>query len=269
MTWAALRITDRCLVERRSRLSWTLSRVVAAVTSPATCPACAPSAERRLNRSKIEMETRLYSARLFHRGAIVIRTGMVLVLVLVALTTGVAWAAYSPFPLAVLQTVGLASRGNLRGVEWSVSSPSDEPFGSVSIAVREQSAHFRWYRLHREARGRRTRYFYLGSWPAGIRTSTMRRPYKRRLPDGSRVEYRSSSMVFFELPLWGLCLISAPYPIVVLFRGPIRRRRRRSRGECVRCGYDLRGNESGACPECGTTIAAARVEASQESDARE
>lgn len=23
---------------------------------------------------------------------------------------------------------------------------------------------------------------------------------------------------------------------------------------CVRCGYDLTGNESGVCPECGTTI---------------
>ena len=75
-------------------------------------------------------------------------------------------------------------------------------------------------------------------------------------------------MVFFELPLWGLCLISAPYPIAVLFRGPIRRRRRRSRGECVLCGYDLRGNVSEVCPECGTRIVEATVEASEESDAR-
>lgn len=26
---------------------------------------------------------------------------------------------------------------------------------------------------------------------------------------------------------------------------------RRSRGLCVRCGYDLTGNTSGRCPECG------------------
>ena len=27
---------------------------------------------------------------------------------------------------------------------------------------------------------------------------------------------------------------------------------RRSAGLCVRCGYDLTGNVSGVCPECGT-----------------
>jgi hypothetical protein len=31
------------------------------------------------------------------------------------------------------------------------------------------------------------------------------------------------------------------------------RRRRLARGNrCTRCGYDLTGNESGVCPECGT-----------------
>ena len=29
------------------------------------------------------------------------------------------------------------------------------------------------------------------------------------------------------------------------------RRRWRQRGQCQRCGYDLRGNVSGVCPECG------------------
>ena len=36
----------------------------------------------------------------------------------------------------------------------------------------------------------------------------------------------------------------------------IRRRRRRSKGECVRCGYDLTGNTSGVCPECGVEVQA-------------
>jgi hypothetical protein len=27
--------------------------------------------------------------------------------------------------------------------------------------------------------------------------------------------------------------------------------RRWDRGQCVRCGYDLTGNVSGVCPECG------------------
>jgi len=29
------------------------------------------------------------------------------------------------------------------------------------------------------------------------------------------------------------------------------RRQRRAKGLCVRCGYDLTGNVSGVCPECG------------------
>jgi rRNA maturation endonuclease Nob1 len=32
------------------------------------------------------------------------------------------------------------------------------------------------------------------------------------------------------------------------------RRARRKRGHCVPCGYDLTGNESGACPECGEKV---------------
>lgn len=35
-----------------------------------------------------------------------------------------------------------------------------------------------------------------------------------------------------------------------------RRLRRRRRGCCVACGYDLTGNVSGACPECGADVAA-------------
>ena len=30
-----------------------------------------------------------------------------------------------------------------------------------------------------------------------------------------------------------------------------RDRARRANGQCTRCGYDLRGNVSGVCPECG------------------
>ena len=30
--------------------------------------------------------------------------------------------------------------------------------------------------------------------------------------------------------------------------------RRRKKGLCLKCGYDLTGNTSGACPECGERI---------------
>ena len=32
------------------------------------------------------------------------------------------------------------------------------------------------------------------------------------------------------------------------------RRHRRSLGRCPDCGYDLTGNTSGVCPECGTAV---------------
>lgn len=37
------------------------------------------------------------------------------------------------------------------------------------------------------------------------------------------------------------------------------RRRRRRLGLCLRCGYDLRGNTSGVCSECGRSIEAVRA----------
>lgn len=53
-------------------------------------------------------------------------------------------------------------------------------------------------------------------------------------------------------PVWMPTLAFATFPLIVLFRGPLRRRRRLRRGRCTSCGYDLTGNESGICPECGT-----------------
>jgi hypothetical protein len=34
----------------------------------------------------------------------------------------------------------------------------------------------------------------------------------------------------------------------------LRRQRRASRGQCIHCGYDLTGNMSGVCPECGIPL---------------
>lgn len=46
--------------------------------------------------------------------------------------------------------------------------------------------------------------------------------------------------------------------LVALFVSPgwIRCRRRALNNVCVRCGYDLRGSASGACPECGAAVTA-------------
>lgn len=203
----------------------------------------APSGECVIQRS--------FFARILHRSVIVIRTTLVLFLILITLTTGAGWAANWVFPLAVLQTLGLASTGNLRGVTWEISLPDELAVNSVWIGVRDRSVHLSWYRGHQEARITRTRYFYHGPWPAGIRTWVMRRPYKLRLPDGTNIACKSISQVFFELPLLSLCLISAIYPIIVFYCGPLRLWKRRRKGWCLECGYDLKGNVSGICSECG------------------
>jgi hypothetical protein len=54
------------------------------------------------------------------------------------------------------------------------------------------------------------------------------------------------------VPYWALAVGAGVAPALWV-RGWRRRRiraRRLARGQCVRCGYDLRAT-SGACPECG------------------
>lgn len=58
------------------------------------------------------------------------------------------------------------------------------------------------------------------------------------------------------LPFWFVCLLLSVYPAGSLVRGPLLRRRRRSKGRCTGCGYDLTGNVSGVCPECGSLVPA-------------
>ena len=55
-------------------------------------------------------------------------------------------------------------------------------------------------------------------------------------------------------PLWLPSLLLAVYPTIAFIRGPYRRYRRRKKGLCLKCGYNLAGNISGICPECGERI---------------
>lgn len=60
-------------------------------------------------------------------------------------------------------------------------------------------------------------------------------------------------------PIWsGLLIDTAVFTVLwmLVFLVPIAlvRRRRRRRGACVACGYDLAGTTGDRCPECGATI---------------
>jgi len=61
----------------------------------------------------------------------------------------------------------------------------------------------------------------------------------------------------FRLQLWFVVVLCSPYPAVAFIRGPFRRSRRRKKGLCLKCGYNLTGNVSGICPECGERIGSA------------
>jgi len=54
----------------------------------------------------------------------------------------------------------------------------------------------------------------------------------------------------YRVPLW---LFGVPASLAIAF-SPKRRWRRRRAGRCIYCGYNLTGNLSGVCPECGERI---------------
>jgi len=67
-------------------------------------------------------------------------------------------------------------------------------------------------------------------------------------------EYYADGSRSLFLPMWPVLVTMLIVTAVVL-----RRHLKRPRGNvCAQCGYDLRGNVSGRCPECGTPVADAQ-----------
>jgi hypothetical protein len=54
-------------------------------------------------------------------------------------------------------------------------------------------------------------------------------------------------------PIWLIACATAIFPVVQFGRWRQRQRSRKVRA-CSKCGYNLTGNISGVCPECGTAI---------------
>lgn len=77
-----------------------------------------------------------------------------------------------------------------------------------------------------------------------------------------------SNVRYVAFPLWAPLILFIGYPAVGLIRGPLRRGYRRKHGLCVKCGYDLTGNVTRVCSECGEETAGgpvkSRIEAVRE-----
>jgi hypothetical protein len=72
-------------------------------------------------------------------------------------------------------------------------------------------------------------------------------------PDPALLGMGNAESRQWMVSIWLLVLLFAMLPIrwAILRR---RERRRNNAGVCVRCGYDLRGSNSGRCSECGEPI---------------
>ena len=69
-------------------------------------------------------------------------------------------------------------------------------------------------------------------------------------PRNTQAEYGSAGIPHAAVAALAVVLPAIQLPLKL--RDIRRRRRRRLSGVCVGCGYDLTGNVSGVCPECGT-----------------
>lgn len=83
--------------------------------------------------------------------------------------------------------------------------------------------------------------FYRG-WPDGWEWMVLMPRFQRTGP------------VWVLIPfIWLLPLVYIP--TMYLWDRDLTARRRTRLGQCLKCGYDLSGNVSGVCPECGEPIA--------------
>jgi len=90
--------------------------------------------------------------------------------------------------------------------------------------------------------------------PSELQVSTS--PSPRFLFDLPSIRFFPPSAYFVRFPIWILVLVTA-IPTAWLWH---RDRRRIRPGCCLRCGYDLTGNTSGVCSECGEKKAMANSE---------
>jgi len=78
--------------------------------------------------------------------------------------------------------------------------------------------------------------------------------------------FRTTWLVF---PLWVSTSLLTVAGTIPLLAGPVRRWRRKRNGWCLFCGYDLTGNRTGRCPECGSHFRSHQTATRQQSNQRQ
>src|ERR1043166_5600360 len=102
-----------------------------------------------------------------------------------------------------------------------------------------------WWQLYGRTFGLHWPRSFSNEWPPGVQEFCIDEESSSVVTSGLVEE------VNHELPLWLPTLVlSIPMAFFVW-----RRRNRRGRDACRVCGYNLTGNVSGRCPECGTRSA--------------
>lgn len=149
--------------------------------------------------------------------------GMVLTVLLL-----LAWASSTRWSIGIHQATasGFLDEGC---IEFAWREPFDVQRGSLSVlGPHRHAVRARWW--FRESTTS-VRALSMGSWQSSSYTS-------------KRV----------SVPMWCLAVLTGAVSVPLLWRD-----RGRAPGLCHKCKYDLRGNRSGMCPECGASIGPKRA----------
>ena len=89
---------------------------------------------------------------------------------------------------------------------------------------------------------------------------TTRTPWSKEFLDArilfAPIGLTGGGQLLVIIPLWQIAVCATAYPCLFYgLRSILKvRRRRKFPNECLHCSYDLTGNESGACSECGSPV---------------
>lgn len=168
-----------------------------------------------------------------------------------------------------LHEIGPVEIISIQSPEWRCAYAGWEPsdshswytmveFGKLSIgwtqwvqrdeSRRDLSYAWRGFQILRRIDPKKTEYIGMRSPPLHLMSDAQK----------SLLAFRNSHQKIEQVlatPSWFPVLLFGAFPTISLLRYVHRlRKRRRNPNGCVGCGYDLTGNTSGVCPECGSAI---------------